>query len=1568
MCIRDSNNIMRADDIMDFVANADGTGYLELYPEVKFIYAHYFQVLIPGNISRQGARMDIILPVGTTFKNQDTINPLDKGFVTYSADQVAVYKTTYDPVTRTISAFFKRGLMPNEAYGKPSLIGIMFEELSSAVDISATLRISELKYDISAPELNYERFTLREEKSIVLLKDRFLSLPAAELHVKINRRNCTDIFPYELLEPYTRIGVHFQELLKHRTIWGSAESHHVSDPGVQAINAAFSLISAIGISSIPFVEYVTVGKSQLIPSGPSTTRLEWGDIWGRNWSQPLRTMFPDIVPLPGPVRNFMITTTFELTKAGTTQRILEWNSDETMDLRVQVKLLNNYPKYFKITGCKDNEVAYVKETATENKWRIYDPPPYPYQLDATSTPNNFYYVAFGHRSVYGMCFDEEGTVLKGTNVSAIDRARIATAYLCADTLNETKMLECSKQLADLPTVTRRSGTNTPPIWMYSPEVDRYYPQNYIKPDMWDMTAPDYDDSPMMKAMEYHMDNTLPGMDLGANPPVCKPHNVVAQPLFKGFGIQITYTNQLTLKKFPQYKGWWSDNLQNKDDTLLAGQQVSNDVSVHKQTLLPSSVWINAKELTSSGTKAIVDKRLKNIHTCLYNQHRVITKATQERYTFLSNVYQNNIIPIIPDLEKDDPRLTSYDCSGVYQYSPTNISQVDNRLITPTIRDWLYFSANLRGGAKETINIPFTLAPFSKVKVEGMTKVQDGGRFVYWNPCCGPNTFQMVDSVVNVIDAKRSDLTISCEVFPKTTTTFKPVLYHLMHIEDPAEINRVWNYITYTNNYGFGDATISIFVGGAQATRAIVNAGEYTIVKITYFNNAGFDWNMYGSAIDFEYVGSQPINAMDLMLGKKHSIQSPKKYNFMILTIPTEIKDYITIVPSDHNIDVAPQFFDLTNINVVTIRDGFKGDYYYRINVTADIPDSLRGKVYDIQVTLNESCFDKLPGYNDPTGSYHDYKLKIPAIRFGIPYATGPNAGKVFYTSGYSTNLIITASVPNYWKVDSAKIVSDADVGTMRLAAGDPDNYKQKLEDFWTALPTPIIPITSVASGTDGLLTLDMSSVFPTFPLKNGNEPDIAKFNVLLKCSTPQLAYGTVRVISRPMIYFSDFTGKRKSDIIAQPLDKSVASKGAWLQVSYSALVGTLTGSVFTASSSQSIFKADKEVTMKVLIKTKNVGTDTAYYTNMTLSVVQGVAFLTNYIPPGISYTVTNTDGGDVLKMNTKRSFAAGDLQSEVVYIKFNAPTARRLLASTTGFTVIKSVSADIDLTATSGSVQVSQTMSTPLSLSVITNDRDSVTLFVTAQFVNGKPVFTLKGTAKPSLTLAGKNVRYQFYRQVVSVDCDNDVNSPATGTCSALTAGKVTLGSLSESNLFQDKPISDSFTGYVRSGVYRYTVETYSETKQMLASTIVERVLEKPAEAAKPNNGNQQDINNQANNTSGDPSNVTRPIIRNQTNETITDASDSQKGEYYLPLWAIILIPVAALLVILIAAVLIYRKYKLVKVHQDTTSQEVAIQEVVPENKEEVKVIPQLFNLYSCLLYTSPSPRDATLSRMPSSA
>ena len=44
--------------------------------------------------------------------------------------------------------------------------------------------------------------------------------------------------------------------------------------------------------------------------------------------------------------------------------------------------------------------------------------------------------------------------------------------------------------------------------------------------------------------------------------------------------------------------------------------------------------------------------------------------------------------------------------------------------------------------------------FEKVKYEGMVNVNEGGRFVYWNPAKGPNSFLVVDDPLSVVNAKR----------------------------------------------------------------------------------------------------------------------------------------------------------------------------------------------------------------------------------------------------------------------------------------------------------------------------------------------------------------------------------------------------------------------------------------------------------------------------------------------------------------------------------------------------------------------------------------------------------------------------------------------------------------------------------------------------------------------------------------------------------------------------------------------------------------------------------------------
>jgi len=130
------------------------------------------------------------------------------------------------------------------------------------------MEIYEMKYDLSSPQSNYESYFFREKRQQVISTARFFSLPSLRIKFKLKRGLSENVLEnsvlnaYELIEPFARFGVYYQELLKHRTVWGSAEAHHISDPGLQSKNSGFAVVSNIGIHSIPFQEYLTTGKSR----------------------------------------------------------------------------------------------------------------------------------------------------------------------------------------------------------------------------------------------------------------------------------------------------------------------------------------------------------------------------------------------------------------------------------------------------------------------------------------------------------------------------------------------------------------------------------------------------------------------------------------------------------------------------------------------------------------------------------------------------------------------------------------------------------------------------------------------------------------------------------------------------------------------------------------------------------------------------------------------------------------------------------------------------------------------------------------------------------------------------------------------------------------------------------------------------------------------------------------------------------------------------------------------------------------------------------------------------------
>jgi hypothetical protein len=327
--------------------------------------------------------------------------------------------------------------------------------------------------------------------------------------------------------------------------------------------------------------------------------------------------------------------------------------------------------------------------------------------------------------------------------------------------------------------------------------------------MWDMTKANYASDVYYKGYPWHYDNNLPGFDRIYE----KADNLLAFPIFKGFGYKMDYSpNNTILNRYNNGKGWWSDNLQNKDNTLLAGQPYVNINPTINKTILTDDYWVNGKNMVSEKLR----KKLKNIYICQFNQHRIkVDPSTTTQKVTYQNIYQNNIIPIYPEINDDDYR--NYDCTNQYQYSPQNISLVDNRVRTNNDRDWLYFAVNLRAEAKETLNILLTLDPFSDRKYEGETKINDGGRFTYWNPALTKNGYIYLDNNVNVVNAFRVDLIGEVTAFPNEVNTFKAVNYHLFSLEDPNEKLREYRSTTYTNSYGYGDSPVLINVGGPQNT-------------------------------------------------------------------------------------------------------------------------------------------------------------------------------------------------------------------------------------------------------------------------------------------------------------------------------------------------------------------------------------------------------------------------------------------------------------------------------------------------------------------------------------------------------------------------------------------------------------------------------------------------------------------------------------------------------------------------------------------------------------------------------
>ena len=1240
--------ITRAGNIYGFVEETGSKdGYLQEYPSVKFLYAHSIEIILPPEITRLGGYAEITLPSDVRFTEND---PIELERITTSADNVAFFKYEYDKDNGIVRLYFRRGLMPNENYGPPSKCETYFEKINKAENFTVSFRIFELKYDFSSPTLE-TYYLVSDSKELTAEYKSFFSYPCVTLQNKLSRKSefaeedSHDMLEYELMNPFARYGGYFQELTKHTTVFGTGEAHHVKDPGFQGISGGFSLIANIGTSAIPFAEFLNHAELA-IPAAVSTTRLEWTDIWGRKWAQSLRSCFPDIPPVPPAPLSYIMTTTFELitdTKNPKDQeRLIEWPSDESVYIRVQMKMRNTYNLYWEPTLCLANQRPYIKDSAGDMRVPIF------YENDTETvapTIGNRYDVNLGASAVYGVCYDEN-SYMNGTKLTSDTVKHIKNMITCAQTLDAEALTNCSKQATNLglPYVKRRPDTitdeqDTTPDdnWNYSPLIEDYLPDGYISSNkMWQLDLWDYYDDQFWKGYPFHMDDCIPNLDNE----IRKPHDIIAFPIFKGLGYNLTYDRNYSLYKFPEYKGWWSDQLQNKDYSLLAGQQRVSQVSVGQEPLIKDSDWINGYDLKQKAEPNYrITNRMKNIYVCEYNRHRIKVTPGQKKFAFLGNVYQNNVVPILPDLKDNDERLWNYPCdNNKPQYSIYNISQVDNRVYTGNDRDWLYFAAGLRSNAMEDINVILKLQPLESTKFEGITKVQDGGRFTYWVPPDGPNSYLYYDGNINTVISKRVDLTILGTAIPTTINTFNTYLYELFEIEDEKELNRAYTMSTYMNTHGYGDAATMVYVGGIDATTCRVEPGTYTFVKIVFYNNAGFDWKMKPGAIELNETAYKVfLNANSINTNEVTAVQYPSKYNFMKPEIPPEIRDYVTLTPSQHVMDVSPQFFDLTFNNILTIKDALEGDYFYCLNVSKNFPKELEGKFWEIKMTLDESYFETIPCPEDVT-HIHDYHLTIPSIRFGVPISEGENKGKIFWNLGQGKNMVYTFRLYKEFEIKGIKIVNEDIINRIGEAAGDKIHKYDLLKKIWDEIPTNEDIINNIVNTTVpdkdtfyNLHTIDISKAFPLLPYEVApNKPYENKISLLIQSYSPHSPYGYKNLMTSTKLKYND--GRKNKTSAASPSYLNIYSEGPHFSPSFSHKIAELneTSMEYEISENQEIYNGDNLI-IKLTLTASNEGTANAYNPKFNLKVNKDAEYIElNQTTSALSIKEVGTTGDDKL--------------------------------------------------------------------------------------------------------------------------------------------------------------------------------------------------------------------------------------------------------------------------------------------------------------------------------------------------
>eukprot|EP00767_Chilomastix_cuspidata_P001365 gnl/Chilomastix_cuspidata/1479.p1 GENE.gnl/Chilomastix_cuspidata/1479~~gnl/Chilomastix_cuspidata/1479.p1 ORF type:complete len:2502 (+),score=265.48 gnl/Chilomastix_cuspidata/1479:56-7561(+) len=1277
--IRSDQRVKTAGDIWEF--DADTHRHLT-YQELVFAKPLTLSFVVPTELGKRGGIVKIYLPVDISSRIEafDYYPYNEMSHISVSADQIAVFESGYDAGSGLTCVYFKytRGMLPNESDGKDlelTIYILICDDDDSDVEVTSIV-VYEMDYVLGSDDggMSFKdegteiegSFTFTASPALIVpsINVEFTRIAAPELEASDEDEEQSIINAYELVEPLTRTGCYIQELL-HRPIHSSAEIHTNKRPLVSE-SGCFSTYMIAGISSVPFREYVNTGISLNTPATPVTSRVSWKDIWGRQFHQPLRTIVPDVPPIPPPVRSFSLSSAFEIFSLG--GEVLDhWPSDESVDLHVTLKVRNGFPKFFEITHCEDSRLFHLCDGRgcpdysthiqidSESNEPLIDPSVYPLseEQNATRLSGNLFASPSTHSARYGICYSEapaytSGLLMSDEVMGMLKDVDAGLLTLCA---SDDDSSDCQNLPDEVEGISARPSSDETEadfddpstLWNYATVVDTYYPTNYISDTtMWDITHWDYADSAFEKAYPYHMDDWIPNIGNA----LTHPHNLLYYAMFKGLGFNIKYDKARSNPglKNGEVSGWYSENLQNKDHTLLAGQATSNLFGyAGADPLITVDDFVELSELEGDGVSDIVASTLSNMNICLFNRWFLKSDIAEDAFAFPFNVVVNNVIPIDPTLDKDDARLTSYECEDVF-YVPENISMAENFLETATSRDYLYFSMNVRGEAREDVHVITRLEPLSTgYPYNGDAKIFEGGRLTYWVPGTGPNCYQTITSPAVVVPAYVNVLDLAGSLVSSSTPTFDSSVYLHLKVSDPLQPIAFAQDSTVTYR-GFGDVMISTYTGGWNGYSAMITEdGQSTIVRVEIYNLAGYDIEMLVGAIDWEDEELEAINAYDLMNNHLSVVRAPTAFHFLEPNIPSELEGYVEFVPFQFVAGVASQFFDFPNTHVTTIKDGWKGTYFYKVTFTS-IPENLVGQVVEIPFVLNAEYFDNFPGSeNDARGEEFvgAYELKPPSMRFAYPYPDDHIlAGLAYYSpTDPARDLQISTHIPERFSVLGAIIVSDEELEEMTVLSSESDSYTQ-MDEYWEELTSEDNDVlsftgrsralgldeTEINAGTEYAFSFD--SAIPSLPytLADSDFPQRSYVNVLVRLFANYVPNGwnAAHTLSRGS--FADWKDDMKSTESSVGA-LNVQAKGAWMRMTYQVSLRDLEDPYNTE---YEYIPAQTSMYARVNVILTNIGDSTAYNSNATLVVRANNEFMPildeNMNEEGVEVTVGVANG------------------------------------------------------------------------------------------------------------------------------------------------------------------------------------------------------------------------------------------------------------------------------------------------------------------------------------------------------